>query len=115
MSTIFKWSAIAIVCAVLFFSASTAATLTHVIFSTGGTAGGLMVGGIPDIANGFKRGVQAAQHAGGGNNGTGLSSWTGGTANWTAQAKQKAAPKHPPATAQVSQRHHKKHSHKAMS
>jgi hypothetical protein len=107
MGTIVKWSLIVIIGAVLFAGLSTAAALTHTIFSTGGITTGLLVGGIPDAADGLRQGVAAAQGKGGAkkkNNGTTNSSWTGGTLNnWTGApaqqqapaAEKKARPKHP--------------------
>lgn len=106
MGTIVKWSLIVIIGAVLFAGLGTAAALTHTIFSTGGITTGLLVGGIPDAADGLRQGVAAAQGKGGAkkNSGTTNSSWTGGTLNnWTGApaqqqapaAEKKARPKHP--------------------
>ena len=78
MSKFLWWSAGIIFVTVLIAGVGTAYAITHTITSTTGKTSGLIVGGIPDLVNGFRQGFSA----GGGHKGTPGTSWTGPNPTW---------------------------------
>lgn len=98
MGTILKWYIIAVVVAVPVLGVASAAALNGTLVHTGGNAGGIILGGVPQLGGSFQEGLHAYDKK---KSGAGVTSWTGPATSWngaqTAPARQHRAPHVAPA------------------
>jgi hypothetical protein len=95
MGRLIFWVVTAIAVSVLFLGVRAAAGLTTTIAGTGGSTGGLIIGGIPTFVGSFKNGLSGGGGAPGGA-GAGAS-WQGGITQFGVPQAPAPAPRQAPA------------------